>query len=91
MTYILSCSITSQSPWRQSHKTFHVSTDRPDMLQIKNQRLSLRGHEKSQISMRYLCSAKQCQVRLMVFINDEEDKNEEAFAVMVTHSGKGGR
>ena len=72
----------------QSYKVFTVSTNREDLLLLKSQRLQLNSHESSHIGMRYLSRSKVAQEQVMVFINDEEGRIEEAFVVIVNYNLK---
>jgi nephrocystin-4 len=66
-------------------QVFHLFTNRDDLLQFRDTRLDMAGGEESAIGLRFVPSTHRQVVDVMVFINDEEDKNEETFCVRTTY------
>ena len=62
-------------------KVFCLLTNRDDLLQFKDTRLELPGGESASIGMRFAPTMNQGSVEILVFVNDEDDKNEETFCV----------
>ena len=62
-------------------KVFYLRTNRDDLLQFKDARLEIAGGEAASIGMRFAPSMSPGCVEILVFINDEDDKNEETFCV----------
>ncbi len=62
-------------------KLFYVRTNREDLVQFKENRLELGAGETTSIGMRYAPSMSPGTTEILVFINDEDDKNEETFCV----------
>ena len=58
-----------------------VLTDRPDLLQFKETVLELEGGASQAIGLRFSPVTQPGIAEVLVFINDEEDKNEETFRV----------
>ena len=68
-----------------SRKVFNVRTNRDDLLQFKDGRLELGAGETTSIGLRFAPSMSSGSIEIMVFINDEDDKNEETFSVKATY------
>lgn len=66
-------------------KVFHVRTNRDDLLQFKETRLELGAGEATSIGLRFAPSMSPGAVEILVFINDEDDKNEETFSVRAAY------
>lgn len=66
-------------------KMFFVRTNRNDLLQLREQRLELGPAETVSIGLRFAPSMASGYVEILVFINDEDDKNEETFCVKATY------
>lgn len=66
-------------------KVFCVRTNRNDLLQLREQRLELGPAETVSIGLRFAPSMASGYVEILVFINDEDDKNEETFCVKATY------
>jgi nephrocystin-4 len=75
-------SFTNPYPHR---KTFNVHTNRDDLLQFKETRLDLGAGEQTNIGLRFAPSMSTGAIEILVFINDEDDKNEETFSVRATY------
>ena len=58
-----------------------VLTDRPDLLQFKEAVLELEGGASQAVGLRFSPVTQPGIAEVLVFINDEEDKNEETFRV----------
>lgn len=58
-----------------------ILTDRPDLLQFKENLLELEGGAAQPIGLRFAPVTHPGIAELLVFINDEEDKNEETFRI----------
>jgi len=69
-----------------NNRIFYLITNRSDLLQFRENRLELEGGGKTTIGLRFVSG-----ISLMgkhpihIFINDEEDKNEETFLVNVNY------
>ncbi|XP_076451476.1 nephrocystin-4-like [Babylonia areolata] len=72
--------ITYTNPY-PVRKHFKVLTDRPDLLQFKENDLELEGGASQAIGLRFTPITQPGLAEVLVFINDEEDKNEETFRV----------
>ncbi|XP_033763320.1 nephrocystin-4-like isoform X4 [Pecten maximus] len=66
-------------------KVFVLLNNREDLLQFRESRLEIEGGETQTIGLRFTPVTKAGSVEVMVFINDEDDKNEETFKIMVTY------
>ncbi len=76
--------ITYTNPYPVS-KRFHLLCDRHDLLQFKESLFELEGGASHAIGLKFMAVTQPGAAELMVFINDEEDKNEETFRVSVTY------
>ncbi|KAH9490048.1 Nephrocystin-4 [Bulinus truncatus] len=76
--------ITYTNPYPTT-KRFRLLCDRNDLLQFKESLLEIEGGGSHAIGMRFLPVMQPGAAEIMVFINDEEDKNEETFRVSVTY------
>ena len=56
-------------------------TDRPDLVQFKESLLELEGGASQAIGLRFSPVTQPGLSDVLVFINDEEDKNEETFRI----------
>ncbi|KAK7093408.1 nephrocystin-4-like isoform X2 [Littorina saxatilis] len=72
--------ITYTNPY-PLRKSFKVLTDRPDLLQFKETVLELEGGASQAVGLRFSPVTQPGIAEVLVFINDEEDKNEETFRV----------
>ncbi|XP_060072495.1 nephrocystin-4-like isoform X2 [Ylistrum balloti] len=66
-------------------KVFNLLNNREDLLQFRESRLEIEGGETQTIGLRFTPVTKPGSVEVMVFINDEDDKNEETFKIMATY------
>ncbi|CAL1543175.1 unnamed protein product [Lymnaea stagnalis] len=76
--------ITYTNPYPMT-KRFRLLCDRNDLLQFKESLLELEGGASHAIGLRFLPVMQPGAAEIMVFINDEEDKNEETFRVTATY------
>ncbi|KAL1776427.1 nephrocystin-4 isoform X1 [Sigmodon hispidus] len=76
--------ITYTNPY-PSRRTYHLHSDRPDLLQFKENSFQVAGGETYTIGLRFLPSGSIGQEEILIYINDHEDKNEEAFCVKVLY------
>ncbi|XP_035295248.1 nephrocystin-4 isoform X16 [Cricetulus griseus] len=76
--------ITYTNPY-PSQRTYHLHSDRPDLLQFKESSFQVAGGETYTIGLRFLPSGSTGQEEILIYINDHEDKNEEAFCVKVLY------
>ncbi len=68
------------------HQVFHLRTNRDDLLQFKETRLEIGAGETQNIGLRFAPTQTPDSVEILVFINDEDDKNEETFCVRAVYS-----
>ncbi|XP_048206092.1 nephrocystin-4 isoform X2 [Perognathus longimembris pacificus] len=73
---------TNPYPFR---RTYHLHSSRPDLLQFKEDSFQVGGGETYTIGLRFAPSESPGQEEILIYINDHEDKNEEAFCVKVIH------
>ncbi|XP_076421881.1 nephrocystin-4 isoform X1 [Peromyscus maniculatus bairdii] len=76
--------ITYTNPY-PSQRTYRLHTDRPDLLQFKENSFQVAGGETYTIGLRFGPSGSTGQEEILIYINDHEDKNEEAFCVKVLY------
>ncbi|XP_052574700.1 nephrocystin-4 isoform X2 [Peromyscus californicus insignis] len=76
--------ITYTNPY-PSRRTYHLHTDRPDLLQFKEKSFQVAGGETYTIGLRFGPSGSTGQEEILIYINDHEDKNEETFCVKVLY------
>lgn len=81
-----SCSkrITYTNPYPVA-KRFHLLCDRNDLLQFKESILDIGSGESHTIGLRFMPVMQPGAAEIMVFINNEEDKNEETFRITATY------
>ena len=65
---------------------FQLRTNRDDLLQFKDTRLEIGAGETQNIGLRFAPTQAPGTVEILVFINDEDDKNEETFCVRASYS-----
>ncbi|XP_076860027.1 nephrocystin-4 [Brachyhypopomus gauderio] len=68
-----------------SRRHFLLCCDHPDLLQFKEERFQIEGGESYSIGLRFAPSQTAGTQEILIFINDEEDKNEETFCVRVVY------
>ncbi|ESO08185.1 hypothetical protein HELRODRAFT_98290 [Helobdella robusta] len=66
-------------------KTFFLRTTRPDLIRFKQHQLNLDPGQQGQIGLKFLSARKRFKTKILVLINDEDDKNEETFAITVEY------
>ncbi|OAF71947.1 Nephrocystin-4 [Intoshia linei] len=83
-TITKSCSkkISYTNPYKH-RKIFHIRTNKPNLMQLRNNILDMEPYGVHSIGLTFL-SGKPNQIdEILLFINDEEDKNEETFCIRV--------
>ncbi|XP_063292057.1 nephrocystin-4 [Pelobates fuscus] len=76
--------ITYTNPY-QTKKCFFLYTNRADLLQFKENTFEVGGRETYTIGLRFAPSRNCGSEEILIFINDQEDKNEETFCVKVKY------
>ncbi|XP_067328913.1 nephrocystin-4 isoform X2 [Anolis sagrei] len=76
--------ITYANPY-PSRRMYFLHTNRPDLLQFKEDSFEIGGGETYTIGLRFAPSQSSGQEEILIYINDREDKNEETFCVKVTY------
>lgn len=76
--------ITYTNPY-PSRRTYHLHTDRPDLLHFKEDSFQVAGGETYTIGLRFVPSGSTGQEEILIHINDHEGKNEETFCVKVLY------
>ena len=76
--------ITYTNPYPHK-KTFLVHSNREDLLQFKENRLDIEGGGTNTIGLRFVPVQREGSAEILVFINDEDDKNEETFRVSAVY------
>ncbi|XP_032719138.1 nephrocystin-4 [Lontra canadensis] len=76
--------ITYTNPY-PSARTFHLHSDHPDLLQFREDSFQVGGGETYTIGLRFAPRESTGEEEILIYINDHEDKNEEAFCVKVTY------
>ncbi len=66
-------------------KVFNFRTNRADLLQFKESKVELGAGQVHNIGLRFAPSQSAGSLEILVFINDEDDKNEETFCVRATY------
>ncbi|KAJ1142017.1 hypothetical protein NDU88_008345 [Pleurodeles waltl] len=77
--------ITYTNPY-PSKKDYSLHTNRPDLLQFKEDRFQIGGGETYTIGLRFAPSQSTGMEEILIYINDDEDKNEETFCVKVIYT-----
>ncbi|XP_071109623.1 nephrocystin-4-like isoform X1 [Haliotis cracherodii] len=72
-----------------AQKEFHLRCDRDDLLQFKETKLTINGGEQHVIGLRFNPVSQPGIAEIMVFINDEDDKNEETFRITANYKYPG--
>jgi len=72
--------ITYTNPYPHK-KTFHLHSNRVDLLQFKESAIDIEGGGTATIGLRFTPVMQAGLAEILVFINDHEDKNEETFRV----------
>ncbi|XP_075046122.1 nephrocystin-4 isoform X2 [Mixophyes fleayi] len=76
--------ITYTNPY-QTRKMYSLHTNRPDLLQFKENTFEVAAGETYTIGLRFAPSDSSGLEEILIFINDQEDKNEETFCVKVKY------
>ncbi|XP_063799507.1 nephrocystin-4 isoform X2 [Pseudophryne corroboree] len=76
--------ITYTNPY-QSKRVYSLHTNRPDLLQFKENTFQVSAAETYTIGLRFAPSESSGLEEILIFINDQEDKNEETFCVKVKY------
>uniref|UniRef100_A0A8C9JWG9 Nephrocystin 4 n=1 Tax=Panthera tigris altaica TaxID=74533 RepID=A0A8C9JWG9_PANTA len=76
--------ITYTNPY-PTPRTYRLLSDRPDLLQFREESFQVGGGETYTIGLRFASRQSAGEEEILIYINDHEDKNEEAFCVKVTY------
>uniref|UniRef100_A0A8C9D382 Nephrocystin 4 n=1 Tax=Panthera leo TaxID=9689 RepID=A0A8C9D382_PANLE len=76
--------ITYTNPY-PTPRTYRLLSDRPDLLQFREESFQVGGGETYTIGLRFASHQSAGEEEILIYINDHEDKNEEAFCVKVTY------
>jgi len=76
--------ITYTNPYMAA-RVFHVHASRPDLVHIKDPKLQLGPNRSACIGLQFAPAATHGFSEILIFINDEEDRNEDAFCIKVTY------
>ncbi|NWI68794.1 NPHP4 protein, partial [Todus mexicanus] len=76
--------ITYTNPY-PSPRLYFLCTNRPDLLQFKEDSFEVGGGEVYTIGLRFAPSQDAGEEEILIHINDHEDKNEETFCVKVLY------
>nr|XP_013806116.1 PREDICTED: nephrocystin-4 [Apteryx mantelli mantelli] len=76
--------ITYTNPY-PSRRLYFLHTNRPDLLQFKEDSFEIGGGEVYTIGLRFAPSHNTGEEEILIHINDREDKNEETFCVKVIY------
>ena len=67
-------------------KSFHLRTNRQDLLQFKENMLTMGAGETQSIGLRFAPSQAPGSLDFLVFINDPDDNNEETFCIKAAYA-----
>uniref|UniRef100_A0A8C2JXE9 Nephrocystin 4 n=1 Tax=Cyprinus carpio TaxID=7962 RepID=A0A8C2JXE9_CYPCA len=76
--------ISFTNPYSSS-RAFNLRTDRPDLLQFKEEQFQIGGGELYTIGLRFAPSQNPGMEEILIFINDKQDKNEDTYCVRVQY------
>jgi nephrocystin-4 len=76
--------ISYQNPYA-SERVFVLSTNRDDLITFKERRLKFSANEQKTIGLRFLPYPMPGFVEIYVFVNNENNNNEETFALRVQY------
>ncbi|ROL46089.1 Nephrocystin-4 [Anabarilius grahami] len=76
--------ISFTNPYSSS-RIFNLRTDRPDLLQFKEEQFQIGGGELYTIGLRFAPSQNPGMEEILIFINDKQDKNEDTYCVRVQY------
>ncbi|XP_064643236.1 nephrocystin-4-like isoform X3 [Lineus longissimus] len=77
--------ITYTNPY-PTRKTFNLTTNRDDLLQFKEARIEIAAGDTYTIGLRFTPSMMPGAASILIFINDDEGKNEETFCVKAQYA-----
>lgn len=80
----VSKNISFTNPY-STKRTFHVKSNRADIVRFKTGVLELEGGKSDNISMQFVPSGNACALDVLVFINDIDGNNEECFCLKVSY------
>jgi len=66
-------------------RVFHVRASRPDLVHVKDPQLEIGPSRSASIGLQFVPAATRGFAEILIFINDEEDRNEDTFCVKVTY------
>ncbi|XP_010626139.1 nephrocystin-4 isoform X3 [Fukomys damarensis] len=76
--------VTYTNPY-PTWKAYRLHSDRPDLLQFREDTFQVGGGETYTIGLRFLPGGRPGQEEVLIYVNDHEDKNEETFCVKITY------
>ena len=76
--------ITYTNPYLAT-RVFHVRASRPDLVYVKEPRMEVGPNRSASIGLQFAPAATRGFCEILIFINDEEDRNEDTFCVKVTY------
>ncbi|XP_058300364.1 nephrocystin-4 [Hylobates moloch] len=76
--------ITYTNPY-PSRRTFHLHSDHPELLRFREDSFQVGSGETYTIGLQFVPSQRLGEEEILIYINDHEDKNEEAFCVKVIY------
>jgi hypothetical protein len=69
-----------------SERVYNLSTNRDDLLAFKERRIRFLANEQKTLGLRFLPNPMPMFIELYVFVNNENDTNEEVFALRTTYA-----
>ncbi|XP_062617587.1 nephrocystin-4-like [Saccostrea cucullata] len=76
--------ITYTNPYPHKRE-YHTLSNREDLLQFREDHFTIEGGETYTIGLKFIPVMKPGVAEILVFINDEDDKNEETFKITATY------
>ncbi|XP_065102916.1 nephrocystin-4 isoform X2 [Paramisgurnus dabryanus] len=76
--------ISFTNPYSTS-RVFTLSTDHPDLLMFKEEQFQIMGGEIYTIGLRFAPTQNPGTEEILIFINDQQDKNEDTYCVRVQY------
>jgi len=76
--------ITYTNPYLKA-KVFHIRASRPDLVRVKDPQLEIGPNRSASVGLQFAPAATRGFCEILIFINDEEDRNEDTFCVKVTY------
>lgn len=77
--------ITYTNPYPH-RREYHVLSSREDLIQFRENHFTVEGGETYTIGLKFIPMMKHGVAEILVFINDEDDKNEETFKITATYT-----